>query len=480
MNQLRQFMRRIVVLLTLCSCAAGPDYLRPEVKDITPADWRWKIAEPRDEVPKGEWWKVFGDARLDELEASALAGNQDLRAAVARVDEARSAARISRSRFLPDLSLDPLVKRERTSGNLPTPVPFDIPVGHVNTFSFPFDLSYEVDLWGRVRRSFEAARAQAQASVSDYQNALLTLTADVAVNYFLVRALDAEIGALQRTIESREETFRILNGRFLAGTLPEIEVVNAKRELASARADLADAKRRRAETIHALALLCGRSAWAFEIAEQPDAAVPPDIPVGLPSSLLERRPDIARAERTLAGKNAQIGVAKAAYFPVLRLTGQAGYLSTEADSLFTDPSRVWSIGPSISFPLFTAGRTAADVGRAEALYRESLAAYRQVVLVAFKEVEDSLAQIALRNEEAGAQAEALTAAVQAKELAKARYETGAASQLEWLDADRKSLQNERRLAQLGAQRFAATVHLIKALGGGWEGAAHGLETPPRK
>ena len=468
MHSLRQLTCLAVALLSLCACAIGPDYRKPEVVDITPADWRWKIAEPRDTVPKGDWWTVFGDPVLAELESSAVAANQDLRAAVARVDEARSAARISQSRFFPEISLDPMTKRERTSGHLPTPIPFPIPVGHVNTFSVPFDLSYEVDLWGRVRRSFEAARAQARASVSDYRNVLLTLTADVAVNYFLVRALDAEIGVLRQSIRSREELVRILSGRFLAGTIPELDVVEARREMAGARADLADTRRRRAETLHSLALLCGKPAGAFELTEGPVPASPPDVPAGLPSSLLERRPDIARAERTLAARNAEIGIARAAYFPVLNLTGQVGYLSADADKLFTDTSRVWSIGPSLSLPLFTAGRTEAQVKQAEAIFQESLAAYRQTVLTAFKEVEDSLAQIVFRSEESAARAEALAAAVRSAELAMARYEAGTGNYLGFLDADRSRLQQERQLAQLAGQRFAATVRLIKAMGGGWE------------
>src|SRR5512140_2281018 len=188
-KRLHSFLRIAMpgaVMLALCSCAVGPDYKRPDVTDLTPADWRWKLAEPEDEAPKGEWWKVFKDPVLDEMETNAARNNQDLRAAVARVDEARAAARIDRSRFFPSLFLDPLLKRERTSGNLPTPIPVNVPSAHLNTYSVPVDLNYEVDLWGRVRRSFEAAHAQAQASVSDYQNVLLTLSADVAVNYFLI------------------------------------------------------------------------------------------------------------------------------------------------------------------------------------------------------------------------------------------------------------------------------------------------------
>lgn len=471
MHSLRRFTGLAVVLLSLCACAVGPDYRKPDARDITPADWRWKVAEPRDSVPRGEWWTVFGDPVLDGLESSAVAANQDVRAAVARVDEARAAARISRAGFFPQVSLDPMMKRELTTGDLPTPIPFPIPAAYVNTFSVPFDLSYEVDLWGRVRRTFEASRAEAEASVSDYRNVLLTLTADVAVSYFLVRSLDVEIAVLQRSIRSREETVRILNGRFVDGVIPELDVTQARRELSGAKADLADARRRRAETLHALALLCGKPAGEFEVAEAAGPGSPPDIPAGLPSSLLERRPDIARAERTLAAKNAQIGVAKAAYFPVLTLTGQAGSLSADANRLFTDSTRVWSISPSVSLPLFTGGRTAAQVRQAEAVFQESLAAYRQAILTAFKEVEDSLAQIVLRGEEAAAQAEALGAAEHSVELAKARYEAGTSNHLEFLDADRTRLQQERTLAQLAGRRFEATVHLIKALGGGWESGA---------
>ena len=362
-----------------------------------------------------------------------------------------------------------MAKWEQTSGNLPTPIPFPIPTGHVNTFSVPFDMSYEVDLWGRVRRSFEAAQAQAQASVSDYRNVLLTLSADVAVNYFLVRALDAEIDVLQRSIRSRGETVRILNGRFLSGAISEIDLVQARRESAGSKGDLADTRRRRTETLNALALLCGQPAGEFELVEGAIPSLPPDVPVGLPSSLLERRPDIARAERTLAATNAQIGIARAAYFPVLHLTGQAGYLSADAGKLFTDSTRVGSISPSLSLPLFTAGRTAAEVRQAEAVFQKSMAAYRQTVLAAFRDVEDSLAQIVLRGEETAAQTEAFDAARKSIALARARYETGTVNYLEFLDADRTCLQQERKLAQLTGHRFVATVRLIKALGGGWEG-----------
>lgn len=457
----------LILFFLLCSCTVGPNYKKPDTTDLIPPDWHWKIAEPMDTVPKGEWWTVFSDPVLDHLETNAVADNQNLRAAVARVDQARSAARLSRSRFFPEVSLDPSFRRERTSANLPTPIPFPLPSVHLNTYSTPLDLSYEVDLWGRVRRSFEAAQAEAQASVSDYQNVLLTLTGDVAVNYFLTRSLDSEIAILRQTIELRKESVRILSDRVLTGTISEIDLDQAKNDFASAEADLADAILQRAETLNALALLCGKPASSFELAERAMTALPPAVPPGLPSSLLERRPDIARAERTLASSNAQIGVATAGYFPDLRLTGDAGYLSARAGDLFSGNSFIWAVGPSIRLPLFNGGRTGAEVGQAEAHYREALADYRQTVLKAFKDVEDSLAQIVLRGQQASALAQAVASAVRVIELAEARYEAGTVSYLEVVDAKRNMLRQERQQVQLEGQRFAASVRLIKALGGGW-------------
>ncbi len=469
---MKKLLWQFAMLALLCSCAVGPDYKRPDVANITPQDWRWKIAEPKDALPKGEWWKLFKDPALNDLEAVAVSNNENLRAAVARIDEYRAAAGISRSQFFPELSLDPSVDRQRTSANQPLAIPippqFRVTSIHLNSFSVPLDLSYEVDLWGRVRRSLESAQAQAQASVADYHNVLLTLTADVAVNYFTVRSLDAEIAILRRTVELRGESVRILTDRFTIGTIPESDLAQTKTELASAKADLADTARQRAETLNAIALLCGRPASSFELREDPLTAEPPVIPAGLPSSLLERRPDIAGAERTLAAKNAQIGVAKAAYFPVLHLTGQAGYLSNKVDNLFSDGSRIWAFGPGVSIPLFTGGRTAAGVDQAKASYEESLADYRQTVLTAFKEVEDSLAQIVFTNEQASARNEAIDSAEQINMLAKARFEAGAVSRSELLDAEQNKLQYERQKAQTEGRRFGAGVRLIKALGGGWE------------
>jgi multidrug efflux system outer membrane protein len=456
-----------LLLLVTASCAVGPDYHRPDAAPSAPAEWRWKVAEPRDAVPKGPWWNIFNDDALARLETNALANNQDLRAAVARVDQARAAARLTRSQFFPELSLDPAASRQRVSGNEPIPFPIKLKPVYLDSFQVPLDLSYEVDLWGRVRRSFESARAQAQAGAADCQNVLLTLTADVAVNYFLLRSLDSQIATLHRLVQLRGDAARILNARFAAGTIPETDAAQAAADLAATKSELADTARQRAETLDALALLCGQPASSFTVAGRSLVENPPLIPIGLPSSVLERRPDIAAAERALAAKNAQIGVARAAYFPVVRLTGQAGYLSGEANNLFNMDSLTFSLGPSASLPVFTAGRTAAQVRQAEAACREALANYQQSALTAFKEVEDSLAQITFWNQQADSQKEALASARRVSELTQARSDAGVLTGLEFINAECLALQQEKQTAALSANRFAATVRLIKALGGGW-------------
>ena len=459
-----------LLLLVTASCTVGPAYKPPAPAQFAPADWHWKPAQPSDAAPKGDWWNVFQDPVLAGLESNALAGNQNLRAAVARVDQARAAARLTRSQFFPELSLDPSFSRQRVSGNEPIPfsIPFPLKPVYLNTWNVPLDLSYELDLWGRVRRSFQSAAAQAQATVADSRNILLTLSADVAVNYFLVRSLDAQIAAAAAAVRTREDSARILQARYEAGSIPEMDAAQVGSDLAAARYDLADLRRQRAETLDALALLCGQPASSFTMTEAPLAASPPAVPAGLPSSVLERRPDVAAAERNLAAKSAQIGAARAAYFPVVRLTGQGGYLSGEAADLFHMDSLAFSFGPSASLPLFTGGRTAAQVRQAQASYQESLADYQQAALTAFKEVEDSLAQITFWTEQAAAEADAQASARRVTELTQARCDAGVLTEFEVAAARRAELQQERQSAELAARRYAATIRLIKAIGGGWD------------
>ncbi len=462
-------LRRLLLpaTLLLSGCLSGPDHVKPELDQVTPAQWRWQPAVPRDELPKGDWWKVFHDPELTRLEERALAENQGLKAAVARVEQARAASRGTAADFFPDIRIKSNTKRERTSGNLPTPVPVNIPSAHINSFRDVFDLSYEIDFWGKVRRTFESARAQSQASIADYHGVMLTLTSDVAASYFLLRAYDAELAALRQTNELREQSLRIIEQRSKAGTIPEVDVARARAELATGRAELADVKRLRQETSDVLAILCGQSASSFEIRERPISGEPPRVPAGLPAEVIERRPDVAAAERLVAARNAEIGVATSYYFPSIKLTGDAGFLSKDTGSLFSADSKVWSIGPEVSLPVTGYFLIGARVRQAKAAREEAVATYRQAVLAAVKDVETSLTQIRSRQDQAVAMDEALDAAAQSTKLVRSLSESGSLSYLELLDAERTLLQSQRQGAQVRAKRFIASVKLVKAMGGGW-------------
>jgi len=451
----------------LASCAVGPNYKKPDIADITPGKWKWQAAYPKDATPKGEWWAVFNDSELNRIERQAVASNQQLRAAVARVDQARAYVGASYAAFAPEITLKPSAQRERTSGNPPSPVPIQIPSSLINTFNVPLQLSYEIDVWGRVRRSVEAAKADADASKADYYNVMLTLTGDVAANYFLLRSYDAELAVLRRTLGTQEKTIGLIDQRFKAGTIPEADMAKATSEVATTRADIADVKRQREETVSVIALLCGQPASTFSISERAIGGAPPKIPAGLPAALLERRPDVAAAERTVAARNADIGVQKAGYFPAVSITGQAGFLSNDTASLFTSDSKAWSVGPNVSLPITGFFITKARVARARATHEEAVANFRQAVLGAIKDVETSLTQIRYRREQGVAQDQAVTAAAKATDLTRQRYDSGSISYLELLDAERTSLARERQAAAIKAQSYIATVRLIKALGGEW-------------
>src|SRR5256885_1242881 len=450
--------------------SVGPDY-RPPTNSV-PTYYKavelgaWKEGRPLDNVPKGNWWKIFGDAGLNEQEAQAVRANRELKAAVARVDQARATARVARSELLPSLNLDPGFNRQRYS---PNQVP-GFGGLTADTFRAPLDLSYEVDLWGRVRRSFQSARADAQASLAAFYNVLLTLQADVAQNYFALRALDAEIATVTGTVDLRKEQVRLVRSRFEGGIGSELDVARAETELATTEAEAASLAQRRNELENAIAILAGTNPAVFKLAPRSPGdwnPQPPGIPAGLPADLLERRPDVAEAERQLASANAHIGVAKAAFFPVLTLTGSGGYVSADIDTLFKWDSHTWSIGPSLSLPIFAGGRNRANYQRSQAAYQEAVAHYRQQVLVAFGEVENSLSGIRHLINQAAAQQRAVANARRAADLATDRYRSGIVSYLEVVDASRDALQAERANAQLAGQRLIAAIQLVKALGGGW-------------
>jgi outer membrane protein, multidrug efflux system len=462
----------VAVLLAGCK-AVGPDYQKPSA--ATPAAYKgaefanaWKEGSPSDHLPKGAWWEIFGDTTLNELERRATESNQNLKAALLRIEQARATARVRRGELQPTLGVNPRFRRERFS---PTQQP-NFGELTANTFTLPLDFSYEVDLWGKVRRGFEAARAEAGGSVAAYHNLLLTLQADVAQNYFQLRAIDAEMAAVRSTIELRREELQLVRSRFEGGISSELDVARAQTELAVAEAEHAALARIRSELENAIAVLMGATASEFRIATDDSAAshwrpAPPAVPAGLPSDLLERRPDVAEAERQLAASNARIGVAISQYFPSLHLTGSGGQLSGSVDQLFNWDSRVWTIGPSLQIPLFSGGRNRANLDRARAAYEEAVARYRQQVLVAFRDVENSLAGIHHLADQSAAQDRAAAGARRAAELAAERYRAGIVGYLEVVDANRAALITQRGQAQLAGQRLIAAVNLIKALGGGW-------------
>ncbi|HEV2318423.1 MAG TPA: efflux transporter outer membrane subunit, partial [Verrucomicrobiae bacterium] len=323
------------LILWMTGCAVGPNYKRPAV--VTPPDWSWRLAEPNDEAIQSDWWKLFQDPTLNQLETKATGENRQIQAAVARIDQSRSIARITDSRFFPQLSFDPSVKRFHTEQDA---VPSQLTE---NEFTVPLDFSYEIDLWGRIRRSFESARAQAQATVADYYNLLLVLHGDVAINYFLLRQLDAQIVLADDSLKLQQNSVRITAERFHAGLAAELDWDRARAELAQTLTLKTGMQRQRDDLQNALALLCGQPASSFRIlAGKLDQSLPV-IPLGLPSKLLERRPDIAEAERKMAAANAQIGAAKAAFFPAVSLTGDAGYSSFQAASLLNWESRLFQI-----------------------------------------------------------------------------------------------------------------------------------------
>lgn len=457
--------RLIVPLLFVGGCTLGPNYQRPELEVPTAyrEDAPWKEVTPADSQPKGPWWTVYGDPVLNDLQARAGEANQDIKAAVARLDRARAAARIEKSDLWPRIDLTPSAQRGRTPADLSAFERGDTRT----TLSLPFDLGYEIDLWGRVRRSVEAATEEAWATAADLENLRLSLHAEVARNYFALRALDAENDLLKRAVDLRSQNLELVQSLFLNGEVGRLDVARAETELATAQADLAGLNRERSRIEHALAVLAGEAASNFELDPSPLDIDPPAPTPGLPSHLLERRPDVAAAERRLVAANARIGVAETAFFPDIRLTGSAGFGSNELSSLFSWDNRAWALGPAISLPIFTAGRNQAGLEQAQAAYDEEVARYRQSVLTAFQEVEDSLADLRILAQQAEAQQHAVTASREAAQLSNKRYRAGMVSYLEVVDSERTALTSQRLAARILGQRLQASVSLIKALGGDW-------------
>jgi outer membrane protein, multidrug efflux system len=457
------------VTLVAAGCTTvGPDYARPPVEQ--PA--RFKSETAGDTVPSipSEWWRLYHDPELDQLVSTASASNQTLRQAVARVDEARALTRVAGSFLYPSLSLDPSFSRTRFSGTrASTTTGQRVPnSATVNDWLVPLDLTYEIDVWGRVRRSLESARAQAAASANDEAVIRLTVETDVARFYYTLRSLDAQAQILTETVAAYREQVRLVGVQVRTGLASPIVLSQAQAQLQATLAQLRDVERARADQEHALAILCGRPAPSFAVAASPlYEAAPPAVPPGLPAELLVRRPDVAEAEQIVRAANAQIGVATADFYPRFTLTSFAGFESASVSDLFSWQSRIFSILPSISFPVFLGGRLRANVDATKARYQQAVAAYVTQVLVAYGDVEDALTDLHALSDEVGTLREAVSESRSYHRLAQVQYRQGLTDYLVVLDAERTLLANQLSLAQAVNLQMGASIRLIKALGGGW-------------
>jgi multidrug efflux system outer membrane protein len=441
---------------------------------------RWKQAHPAEQQPRGEWWLAFSDPALTALIGEATRNNASLAVAAARVKQARAIAGIASAGRVPQVGVDVGAERGRLAP-LQAGQPPDAPLTPQTSYRANLSASYEVDLFGRVSANVAAARADAATSEANYRSVLLSLQADVAQQYFRLRATDAELDTVEQTVRLREENVKVNQRRFDLGDIGEFDLSRAKTELATTRADAIGLRRQRATTEHALAVLLGKPAATFTAGPSPllDSTRMPSIPAGLPSSLLERRPDIAAAQRTMEASNARIGVARAAMFPALTLSASGGGVGDTFANVFAWSSRSWMLGALLSTPLIDGGRNKANVARSEAALEESVAAYRQGVLVAFAEVEDTLAGLRVLARQTAEIDEALVSARRTADLAQKLYDAGRSSYLELLDAQRNLAAVERSAVQLRGNRAITTVALIRALGGSWDVPADSENTQAR-
>jgi NodT family efflux transporter outer membrane factor (OMF) lipoprotein len=467
----------VLVLVAIEGCTVGPKYVKPSVpttpayKEAVPASYQgseqWKPANPRDRTSRGNWWEVFGDPELNKLEEQVATSNQSLKVFEARFREARAAIRFNRAAQFPTISTSPSASFVKTSDFSPG-FPTKVQEAETGSFVLPFDLSYEVDLWGRVRRSVAAAREEAQATAADYETAKLSLEAELAMDYFEQRSADAQKKLLDDTVKAYTDNLRLTETRFKGGVAPRSDVAQAQTQLDATRVQDTDVTVQRAQFEHAIAILIGKPPAEFSLPEVPLNNQPPTIPIGLPSDLLQRRPDIAAAERRIAEANQQIGIARAAYFPTVTLDGTAGFSGSRGSNWFTWPSAFWAVGPGLAQTLFDAGRRRATSESARANYDASVAAYRQTSLAAFQEVEDNVAALRILENEAQQQEEAVASSKDSLQLFTNRYRGGVDTYLQVITAQTTELANERNAIDIQRRRMDASVLLIKALGGGWD------------
>ena len=455
-------------VLSIAGCAVGPKYNRPAVQ-VPPAYKEagdWKPAQPNDQNLGGAWWEIFQDLQLNGLEDQINVSNQNLKAAEAQYTQARALLRYDRASYYPSIFGGASATRNRISNNRPPSLNTDGVT--YSDFQIPLELSYEVDVWGRVRKTVESQRSQAQASAADLATVNLSLHAQLALFYFQARSLDAQEQLLNSTVTEYEQAFQLTESRFKGGLASEVEVQQASTQLETTRAQAIDVGVLRAQNEHAIATLIGKPASSFHLSPLPLTSPPPSIPLELPSELLERRPDIAAAERRMAATNAQIGVAKAAYYPNISLGAAGGFESGVITTLLSGPSIFWSAGASAIAPIFDGGRRRANTDQAIAAYDQTVANYRETVLGGFQQVEDNLAALRILEKEADTQQRAVLASQKYLELSLTRYRGGITSYLEVTTAQSAALTDEVTAVNILGRRMTSAVLLIQALGGGWD------------
>jgi NodT family efflux transporter outer membrane factor (OMF) lipoprotein len=453
----------------LAGCVVGPNYNRPPAPapEAYKTQAPWRVATPQDSLPKGAWWEVFGDPELDAYEQQLLAANQSLLAAKDRLEEARSLARVTSAGFFPQGNVDPSASRQRYAADRPE-VATQGGALTQTTYQVPFFVSYEPDLFGKVRRSLQASNANLQASAADMYNVQLVLAAELAADYFSLRELDAETQVVQDSVNIQQKGLQLVQDRHAGGVASGLDVAQQQTVLDSTVTQLYLVKQQREQYEHAIAVLTGQAASTFNVPVRSLSATPVPVPLGVPSDLLERRPDVATAERRMAYQNAQVGVAKAAFYPQLTLSGAVGYESTSITSLFTAPNAIWSLGGDLLEPVFNGGRNRANLALARHTYDESVANYREAVLEAFQQVEDGLSGLNELAHANSTQDAAVADARRALVIANNRYVGGVTSYLDVITAQLALLTNQRLATQLAGQQMVTEVYLVKALGGGWD------------
>ena len=457
----------IIIMMSLAGCTVGPKYARPSVPTAPMDAFKemggWKTADPSDQLQRGAWWEIFGDEQLNALEGQLTISNQNLKVAQARFQQARAAIRFNRASQFPTISTAPGIASIRDSANRP----YFKTTSATGDFVLPFDLSYELDVWGRVRRTVAASREDAQATAADLETVSLSLHAELAFDYFELRSADAQKQLLDDTVKAYQDALQLTINRFEGGAAPKSDVAQARTQLETTMVEDTDVSVAREQFEHAIAILIGKPPAALTLAPSPLHFEPPAISVGLPSQLLERRPDIAAAERRVAESNEQIGIARAAFYPTIVLSASAGFEGDSITNWFAWPSRFWAVGPSALETLFDAGRRRATSQAALANYDATVAGYRETTLTALQQVEDNLAALRILEQEAQQQKDATASAQESLQVFTDRYIGGADPYLQVLTAQTIALQNERNEVDILRRRMDASVLLIKALGGGW-------------